>query len=570
MKFYSLAIAFLCYFSDSSAQTFTASSTKPIVYEMLEFKLQLQKNGVANPFTDVSLSATISTPSGKEMSITGFCDAQNGLLYKIRFMPIEAGNYSYSAKFISGNKTKSFSGNFFAADGKRKGMVQVDKENPWHFKWSNGEHYFYFGTTCYWIMGWKDEQIIRNAIDRFAKYKVNRLRVTINARQDDGKRWSEPLVKESKNFTFKLNPWVAARPDDLDDPGFDVTRFNVTHWQKLDRLVAYAKEKNIIVSLIFYTDGLDHGCDPFKKANMGNDDEKRYYAYAAARYNAYSNVMWDVTNEYHLFRNEAWAEKMGSFLKSQDPYGHCISIHGHGNFPFRNANWTSFVMFQNWDECANNNTMINYRKTQEASGIIKPQVDEEYGYEGHYPPWGCGTVKVAPGRSAENRVDLAWQMYMAGCYQTTGERANEGTGAGKDEGGGWINGRGNASMRLFELYDIMYETFTSLQWWKMNPHNELVNGKNLCLAEPGKQYLVYTNDSTLALQLESGKYKATLISTLTGEQTDLGKIEGSKTWNYPPLTETVFHTAGTEGAKNKDEKKYYPLEGHWVIKLVKE
>lgn len=64
-------------------------------------------------------------------------------------------------------------------------------------------------------------------------------------------------------------------------------------------------------SIIFYVDGLDHACDPFKKANMGNDNEQMYYAYAAARYSASENIMWDIANEYHLFRTPEWADKMG-------------------------------------------------------------------------------------------------------------------------------------------------------------------------------------------------------------------------------------------------------------------
>ena len=55
-------------------------------------------------------------------------------------------------------------------------------------------------------------------------------------------------------------------------------------------------------------------------------------------------------------------------------------------------------------------------------------------------------------------------MVMAGGYQTTGERANTGTGWGADTGGGWINGRGDDSMAMLEGYAHMVDFFTRIPW----------------------------------------------------------------------------------------------------------
>ncbi|MCC6446616.1 MAG: hypothetical protein IT210_24575 [Armatimonadetes bacterium] len=90
--------------------------------------------------------------------------------------------------------------------------------------------------------------------------------------------------------------------------------------------------------------------DPFDKAGAGGEGEKRYYRYAAARLSAYSNVLWDVTNKYQIFRDEARANRMGAFLKECDPYGHPMSVHGHERFPFRTSPWADFAMYQAWDE----------------------------------------------------------------------------------------------------------------------------------------------------------------------------------------------------------------------------
>jgi len=45
-------------------------------------------------------------------------------------------------------------------------------------------------------------------------------------------------------------------------------------------------------------------------------DEQRYYRYVIARFGAFANVMWDVTNEWQLFRNEPWVEQMARSSRS--------------------------------------------------------------------------------------------------------------------------------------------------------------------------------------------------------------------------------------------------------------
>ena len=499
-------------------------------YDFTEITLKLPAFETGNPFTDVVLTGQFIGEVNDTTQVIGFCDAPDGSLHRIRFMPTKPGTYRFVVSGKYANKPLTYNGTITVTPGNRKGMVRVDKKYPAHFVWEGtGEHYFWNSTTTYWLMGWQNEQTIREAIDRLARLKINRLRVVINGRQDDGSRWAEPLVKESNGFTLKLNPWVAQNPASLDAPGFDVTRFNVAHWQRMDRMLAYARDRNVNVSVIFYVDGLEHGSDPFKKTNMGGPNEKRYYQYAVNRFAAFSNVMWDVTNEYHLFRNEAWADNMGQFLRQADPYDHLTSIHGNSDFPFRAANWVDFVMFQNWDECGGYYAMLQNRDKQAKTGVVKPQINEEYGYEDTYPEWGCGALgkRVAPGRDAKSRTRLAWEISMAGGYQTTGERANQGTGAGPDSGGGWINGRGDSTMIMLNYYAVMHDVVTSLDWWKLVPNNAITHHGTLCLADPdARQFLLYVQSGTPTLSLPKQPYRIRAVNIWTGQTNTLPDFGG--------------------------------------------
>ncbi len=517
------------------------------VFDFQEIMMNVNPKGISNPFTDVQITGEFSHGT-TTTQVNGFCDSQDGSEYKLRFMPQKTGEYVYAVQFVVNGKTYSYKNKFLAVASTRKGPLEVDKENPTHFiHRGSREHFFWNGTTAYWLLGWKDDAIMMNAIDRLASYGINRIRVAINGRAHGGSRWNENTVVESEKFTFKLNPWMATAPEDLDNPGFDVTRFNVAHWQKMDHVITHARNKGIVISFIFYVDGLDHGCDPFKKENSGKEDEQRYYAYAAARYGAYENIMWDIANEYHLFRTVEWADKMGFFLKQQDAGNHMISVHGSSDFPFRKSPWVDCVLYQSWDECGGYDFMMNQHRLQAETGRLLPQVNEEYGYEGHYSVWGCGAVatKEKNFRAGAYRSQLAWEMYMSGSYQTTGETAEFGTGAGEDTGGGWINGRGNEKMIMLKYYQIMRNVFEQLPYWKMKPDVKSVNNGNLCLSIPNEEYLLYTRLHYARIVLKRGdQYSVKMINPRTGVETMLPDANTSdSSWQYSKelIEPMVFH-----------------------------
>ncbi|MDI9430706.1 MAG: DUF4038 domain-containing protein [Planctomycetota bacterium] len=471
---------------------FVPSSESVDCYDFIEVVVHVDSSDVANPFIDAFVEGYFG-PAGEEpVKVDGFCDSADGGVYRIRFLPTRPGDHHYSVVYRQGAYEASHKGAFMACDADRRGLIRVDAEHPWHFLWEGtGEHYFWNGTTTYWLLGWDDETI-RESIDRLARLKVNRLRTAIDGRVKNGRAWYENVYPTEK-FSFLMNPWVAERPNSVENPGFDVTRFNLAHWRKIERMLRYAREKDMAISIIFYVDGARPGVDPFGKAGMGGEDEQRYYRYGVARLAAFSNVMWDVTNEYHLFRNEEWANKMGAFIKECDPYDHVMSVHGHGQFPFRTSEWADFAMYQNWDESGGYQFMLDNRLQQQKTSRPIPQVNEEYGYEDHYPTWGGG--RKAPARSADNRRRLAWGMYMAGGYQTTGERADTGTGWGPDTGGGWLNGRGDDSMTMLEGYGHIVDFFTALPWWRLEPDNDFFETKGASVVDTELTHIVYTRDS---------------------------------------------------------------------------
>jgi hypothetical protein len=517
-------------------------------FDFIEVTLIVSNPPAGNPFMDTEVTGEFAVESGAPVRVDGFCDSDDGSRFRIRFMPTQAGKHTYSVIYKRPDDQHRHAGSFTARAGRRKGIVRVDKEHPTHFvSEGTGEHFFYNSTTAYWLLAFKDEAVIRESIDRLARLKVNRIRTALSGRTTGGMRWKEPMIVSDDAFQFRLEPWPAARPLDIHNPGYDVTRFNLEHFRKAERMLAHARNRDLNVSLIFALDVADKGVDPFGvKASVGNADEQRYYRYCVARFAAFANVWWDLINEWNLCREEAWVGKMGPLVKEWDPYDHLASVHGTSRFPFAKQPWVDYVMFQSWDEYGAYDFMLKARQAQAAAGRPLPIINEEYGYEDHYPyPWG--EKRIWPTRSAETRVRLAWEMTMAGGYQTTGERANI---AGM---GGWITGRGNDDMTMLEGYARLRAFFEKFEWWKLEPHPELVDGESkalpvvesgkpiapaLCLAQPGERYVIYLRQGgTATLKLAPGRYTVRRFNPRTAEYQKVAPAIDAP-WTAPAVPDT--------------------------------
>ena len=145
---------------------FVPSSPTVDCYGVFEITVDVDRPDVANPFTEASVEGYMEPTGGQSVKVDGFCDSADGRVFRIRFMPTRPGDYSYSVVYRQGTYEASHKGSFTARDAGRRGLIRVDKDYPWHFLWEGtGEHYFWNGTTTYWLLGWDDETI-RGTIDR--------------------------------------------------------------------------------------------------------------------------------------------------------------------------------------------------------------------------------------------------------------------------------------------------------------------------------------------------------------------------------------------------------------------
>ena len=146
--------------------SFASSDNQVEVYDFVEVATKVAEPHLENPFTQTEFKGSIMRPGQTPVEVEGFCDAPDGSLYRIRFMPVQEGEYSYRVVLSLGEHEQTYEGTFRATSSTRKGLLRVDESHPWHFLWQGtGEHYFWNGTTTYFLMGW-DDDVIRASVDR--------------------------------------------------------------------------------------------------------------------------------------------------------------------------------------------------------------------------------------------------------------------------------------------------------------------------------------------------------------------------------------------------------------------
>ena len=524
-------------YGSPASVTFSQNAATVEAYDFVEVTMSVASPDAGNPFTDVTVEGQFGKAGdSKRLSMDGFCDSPDGTLFRIRFMPQAPGEYNYTVTYRQGSFEKSHQGSFRATDGHRRGILRVDPQYPWHFLWAGtGEHYFFNGTTAFWLMGWRDDWTINSTIERLHRLKINRIRVLLAGSADIF--WGEPVMT-GDNFTYGLRPWIAKSPESWDNPGIDYGRFNIPYWQKYERMLRFARDRDMIISVI--QDISTHHAQP----TAYSDDERRYLRYMVARLAAFSNITYDLGDDMDSFRDEKWVHATGTLIESWDPYKHLATSHPvRREHQDRASEWFGFTSIQNWSR-KQHALMLQEREIQKRTGRIIPQTNEEYGYEDHYPHW----APAPPLDSAETLRQVAWDIAMAGAYGTAGESCRRGTNIWPNTGGGWINGRGDDTMVMLKGYEHMVDFFTSFEWWKIDPHDELVSKPAYCLAKPGEIYAVYIplrpncvnvehfgyaeECGDITIRLDPGIYNARWFSAATGDWVPLAPVQGP-VWKIP-------------------------------------
>jgi len=473
-------------------------------FDIYEIVVKPESPTEGNPFTDIQVSATFTPQDGSPIEVDGFCDDQKGRCFRVRFCPsLVETEYKFSLE-TNIESDKKYTGSFRTTQPEGIQPVIVSPENPKHFRFAlSREPFYHMGLTAYHLLDpSNNDRQIEELLDYCVRHGFNKVRFLLTGYPRDNDTRSKSEYKFEGDL-WKL-PNYGAPPGQLNPlPAwlgkphqYDFTRFNVAYWQKADRAVQAMRNRGIVATCII----------TIEKQNLPREygamtgHEKRLYRYAVARLAAFSNVWWDLGNEHNEYRKPDWAAKIGDLVKKWDPYNRLCSAHGYADWNYGSQSWADYIITQQYGNCTEvNQWALKYRETP------RPYVNEEYGYEGvlNEPKHGLNADWVRK---------CHWSIAMAGGYATYGDWTH-----GSPFYTGHI-GQGRAPAQLHYLR----ETFESIPYSRMEPHNELVGAGAFCLADEGNIYLVYLADveeTALDIRPTGKSCKITWIDPRTGIRT---------------------------------------------------
>jgi len=510
----------------------------PHIERLAVHEVALQAEGkYANPYTDLTAEAEL-TPAGggQRRRVPLFWDG--GSLWKFRFSPDRVGVWTWKVNSADGG-LHGKSGSFEVVASRRAGSIQPMPGYPRHFARQDGAPFWFLGDTAWALVTDKAEEKHRRA--EALRY--------IDVRAEQGFNVLHTMLLSEAGWGNQGGPpWDALSAEKL-NPGY---------WQEVDLRLAHANGKGVVCGLALAW-GDKRKQEPFAWRRFPSvEARKRYARYIAARYSAY-DVYFIVSGEWHAeVRTRPSTEEavrqefveIGEALAAADPHGRMVAIHPmtqQGSVrEYNTARWMTFGDYQQ-------NYQDLHARVLQSLELNKPVVNSEYGYflrdqSGDGVPDKDNSTSVAAMRHA------TWDILLAGGYVVTGFGTTY-------FGGNRDPGPFDADAEKNDVWEAqlghLRRVFLPLQWWRLTSHDELLtcqtprgsNGKEYdrtvppattywCLAEPGRQYIIYarglSTPVTLRLESNAASLIAVQLDPRTGERKDLGAVTSQDRFEYRP------------------------------------
>lgn len=423
-------------------------------YQMFELQF-LGKEPEASQ-TSVSVEAEFiwkskTTGNQKSKKIKGFY-AGDGL-YKVRFLPEEAGEFNWKVTGCVAGEGSELCESAAAGD---KGIVRA---KGIRFEYNDGTAFLPVGTTIY-ALAHQKEGLIQETMHTLKKAPFNKVRHCVFPKFYDYNR------EDPEFFPFERKEngdW------DMDRPCFP-------YWDKLERVIFELADMGIQSDLILF-----HSYDKWGFSMLDMEQCRKYLDYLLRRLSVIPQLWWSMANEFDLMYGRTmddWYE-IEAFVAANDPYHHLLSNHNCFSF---------------YDFTRPNITHCCVQTIQMESAAMwleeykKPLIYDECCYEGNLPlSWG--------NLSGFAMADRFWKACVPGAYASHGEVFLD-----ENDILWWAKGgelKGSSPVRIAFLIEILDELPGTLTpWhqklWEMPDMGFMSNAprdlfKNLHLSMPKEQ-----------------------------------------------------------------------------------
>ncbi|MFP4548882.1 MAG: DUF4038 domain-containing protein [Fidelibacterota bacterium] len=371
-------------------------------WQVLDMNFSVQEK-VKDPLY-MTIGAEFIHSSGTVMTIPGFYNDNQEWI--IRFCPDLEGNWAYTT-YASLPELAGKRGVITVKRKKKKdehGPITICEKNPQKFLYADGTPYFLTAFECDWLYALdaenpddipRTEQMIRHIKDN----KFNQIVMNIYTYDAN---WGDK-DKMAQKYLFD-KPKVFPFGGSNDKP--DYSTLNIDFFKRLDRVIEHLDEAEIISHLMIYVWN--------KKVNWpepGSKADNRYFDYVVKRYQAYPNLIWDISKEalaYGRDDMEYITERIDR-LRKLDGHQRLLSVHDYAycdTYPDK----VDFISIQEWRP-----NLYSVMRDVAKKHATKPVFNIEHGgYEKTMHMVFTGPAFNDP----KTCLDRNYQCIFAGTYST--------------------------------------------------------------------------------------------------------------------------------------------------------
>ncbi len=527
-----------------SSANVNASTSQVPLFGLFEQSLT-NAHEYSNPFFDVELNAVFTSPTGRVMKFFGFYDGdgkggQQGNVWKQRFMPNELGTWSYSLNFSDGSQ--STTGTFECiSSGAKPGPWKKHENN---YRWFTDSHNQPFLPIMAYLWMYLTPADWKDGI-AWAQQKGYNTIVTPTFNDvfwGDGWENPTPFIKQTGS------PGGSASGSNRK---VNYDHFLIKRWKEWDDMIQAAGDAGIYISPTNTPNGFWGG-----QSGLGTLYPPTELAYFPERYQPYNShhnlrvikyfvarqaAFWNVANwslypgEVYEIKNRSEVIAFGEYLASITPFDRFITAQDIEEQRFNDPDrrWLSEMNISSKRKL---NTVQVSDKGPKGLPYQEAGPNNQFALElmkRGYPV--IGTESLWEGQERGDKpLRMIWGSLTAGMHTVWADFKPENVSQNSyiSLGRNWVPLK-PLSQSQFKTYQLGADTvgdeylaiagkaLSETEYWKMRSHNEFVQGgtEAYCLAETGKQYVVYApKGGTVKLDLSStiGNFQVKWLNPKTG------------------------------------------------------
>ena len=508
MKVIFRTVVFLCIivstngFAQLKKQNYSAKAISVQKWEVLDINFQAKSKNTS-PFT-AEFSAVFTHENGKQQKVPGFFNGKNDWI--LRFSSAAEGNYTYvTSSEIKALNNKRGKVTVTAAQINNHGGIVVNDDDPQHFYYEDGTPYFLLAFECDWLyaLDYHNEKGLpktEHLLNLISENGFNQ--IVMNVFSYDVSWQKDEKLKQHPEHEF-------GGPDDIfpflgNNENPDYSALNPIFFQRLDRTISMMHDKRIASHLMIYV---------WNKLvawpDMNSDADNMYFDYVVKRYQAFPNMVWDISKEalYYGRADEDYIHGRIERIRENDQFNRLVSVHDFkycSNFPEK----VDFISTQNWSHNIYDKMLDAKTKFKD-----KPIFNIEHGgYE--ESPY---TVFTGDYVNAETCLRRNYMCLFAGVYTTY-----------YWQGASWnviiynpFEQPEDFIKPKFEYFEHMQKLFAEFDFAKLKP-TPWQNGSAYNLTDNNETVLLYMHKENYGidaafLKKESSKRSLQWFNTLTGE-----------------------------------------------------